>query len=71
MLLAIVPYVITIIQVNAYFKETLNTSLSVFNISFIIVLLSFIGLFIISFVITTIINALTFNDEKLKIKEEF
>ncbi len=71
LLLAIVPYVITIIQVNAYFKETLNTALSVFNISFIIVLLSFIGLFIISFVITTIINALTFNDEKLKIKEEF
>ncbi len=71
LLLAIIPYVITIIQLNSSSKKNLNTSLSVFDISFTIILLSFIGLLIISIVITTIINALTFNDKKLKIKEEF
>lgn len=70
LLLAIIPYVITIFELNIYFKNSLNTLLSVFHVSFVIIILSFIGLLVISLVVTSIINLLTFKDKKLKIKEE-
>lgn len=70
LILAIIPYVITIFQLNIYFKNSLNTLLSVFHVSFVIIMLSFLGLLVISLIVTFIINLLTFKDNKLKIKEE-
>lgn len=69
-ILALLPYMVAISQINVYFQNSLNTSLSVFHISFLIIFLTFIGLFLISLAVTALINICTFHDNNLKIKED-